>query len=248
MSSAVLGRIRPWDIRDSALAATLTAVAALCWTLSAHRMRGMDMGPGTDPGQFSWFLATWATMMGAMMLPSALPAVVSFERTRRTRVPIVPGLVFTAGYLAVWTLFGAMAFLVYRGLLNAQPPLFAWDRGGRYLVATMAGAAGLYELTPMKRACLKRCRTVDGRGQQTLIAALRHGAYCVGCSVTLMILLLTIGVMRTTWMVVVAVILIAQKVPSAGPRLLPVSAVGLVALGAVIAVDPAWVPGLKVPM
>lgn len=248
-SSARFGRVRSWDVRDGALAAALVAVAALCWTLSVHRMRGMDMGPGTDPGPFSWFLPTWVTMMSAMMLPSALPAVVSVENARRALVPFVSGLVFTAGYLAIWTLFGAIAFLVYRGLLNAQPELLAWNRGGHYLVAATAAAAGLYELTPIKRACLERCRAAGGRQHgTTLAAALRHGVSCFGCSGALMILLLAIGVMSIAWMVIVAAILIAQKLPSAGPRLVPVSAVGLVALGAGIAIDPTWVPGLTVPM
>lgn len=211
-------------------------------------MRGMDMGPGTDPGSFTSFVPTWMIMMAAMMLPSALPAVVSFERARRGRVPIAPGVVFATGYLTVWTVFGAGAFLVYKSLLNAQPALLQWDRGGHHLVAATAVAAGLYELTPIKRACLDRCRAGEDRDRGLpLAAALRHAGSCVGCSVALMVLLLTIGVMSITWMVVIAAILLVEKVPPAGPRLVLVSALGLITLGASIAIDPGWVPGFTIP-
>jgi predicted metal-binding membrane protein len=245
----MLIQAREWDLRDAVLATAVAAVAAACWVLSVQRMQGMDMGPGTDPGSFSWFLPTWVIMMAAMMLPSALPVVVSWERARRERVPIAQGVVFAAGYLAVWTAFGACAFLVYRGLLNAHPGLLDWGRGGRYLVAATAVGAGLYELTPIKRACLERCRTVADRDEgPALAAALQHGANCVGCSVLLMVLLVVIGAMSITWMVVVAAILLVEKVPSAGPRAVFVSAVGLIALGVWIAIDPGSAPGLTIPM
>jgi predicted metal-binding membrane protein len=227
----------------------LAAVAALCWVLSVQRMQGMDMGPGTDLGSLSWFLPTWVIMMAAMMLPSALPAVLSFAHASGERAHAVQGVVFAAGYLAVWTAFGAGAFLVYRDLLNAHPELLEWDRGGRYLVAATAVAAGLYELTPMKRMCLEWCRTVVDRDDgPTLGAALRHGAHCVGCSVGLMVLLLVIGAMSITWMVVIAAILLVEKATPAGGRAVLVSAVGLIALGAWIAIDPGSAPGLTIPM
>ena len=242
-------RGREWNLRAAGLAAAVTAVAALCWALSVHRMRGMDMGPGTDVGSFAWFLPTWASMMAAMMLPSALPAILSFERARRARVPVAGGLVFAGGYLAVWTAFGAGAFVVYTGLMHLDPAFLHWDHGGRYLVAATAAAAGLYELTPVKRSCLARCRSAEGGDDRSALAAsLRHAADCVGCSAALMVLLLAIGVMSITWMVVVAAILLVQKVPSAGPRLVPATALGLIVLGGLIAVDPGLAPGLTTPM
>ena len=240
---------RAWELRDAALVTAVAGVAALCWVLAVHRMQGMDMGPGTDPGAFSWFLPTWTIMMAAMMLPSALPAVVSFQRSRSAGLPVARGMLFAAGYLGVWTAFGAGAFLVYRGLASADPRWLHWDGSGRYLVAATAVAAGLYELTPIKRACLRRCRTAAGRHHgSTLAAAFRHGADCVGCSLALMVLLLVIGVMSLTWMVAVAALLLVQKGWSAGPRAVSISALALVALGASIAIDPASVPGLTLPM
>jgi predicted metal-binding membrane protein len=212
-------------------------------------MQSMDMGPGTDPGSFTWFVPTWVEMMAAMMLPSTLPAVLSSERGRRERVPGVRGSAFVLGYLAVWTAFGAAAFLVYRGLFSAHWGLLEWDRAGRSLVAATAVAAGLYELTAMKRACLTRCRTVgEGGDAPPLVAGFRHGADCVGCSIALMVLLLVIGVMSITWMAVIAAILLVEKVAAAGSRVVLISAVGLIALGTWIAIDPATAPGLTIPM
>src|ERR1700712_4947306 len=184
LRSGTVTQVRAWDLRDVSLATVVAAVAALCWILSVHRMQGMDTGPGSDPGSFSWFLPTWVSMMAAMMRPPALPAVVTFERSRRDRLPLARGIVFATGYVAVWSVFGAAAYLVYKGLANAHPGLLEWDRAGRFAVAGTAVAAGLYELTPIKRACLERCRTAGGRsGGSPLEAALRYGADCIGCSV-----------------------------------------------------------------
>jgi predicted metal-binding membrane protein len=244
-------RTRAWDGHDAALATTVAAVAAVCWVLTIRRMQGMgmDMGPGSDLGSFSWFLPTWVIMMAAMMFPSALPAVVSFERTRGAPMRVAQGVVFAAAYLAVWAAFGAVAFLVYRGLRSADPAVLGWDSGGRYLVAATAVAAGLYELTPVKRACLQRCRTAGDRSEgSTVGAALHYAADCVGCSIALMALLLVIGAMSITWMVVIAAILLVEKTTSSGPRATIVSGLGLIALGAWIALDPGSAPGLTIPM
>jgi predicted metal-binding membrane protein len=242
-------QVRERDLRDVVLATAVAGAAALCWVLSVQRMQGMDMGPGSALGSFSWFVPTWVIMMAAMMLPSALPAIVSFERSRRERAPIGRGVVFAAGYLAVWSAFGAAAFLVYRELSEADPALLQWDRGGRDLVAATAVAAGLYELTPIKRACLTRCRAVGGHADgPALAAALRYGAECLGCSVALMVLLLVIGAMSIAWMVAIAVLLLVQKVSPGGLRSTWASGLGLIALGVWIAIDPGSAPGLTIPM
>src|SRR5436190_24005650 len=92
------------------VAAALLATALLAWILSVQRMRGMDAGPGTDLGGLGWFVGIWVTMMAAMMLPSALPAVITFERFRGQR-----GLVaFVGAYLLAWTICGLVAYGLYR--------------------------------------------------------------------------------------------------------------------------------------
>src|SRR5215208_4629756 len=111
-------------------------------------MRGMDMGPGTHLGSLSFFAGTWTVMMAAMMLPSALPAVASFAG-RRAAAP----LLFAASYVV-----GIVAFAAYRGIRAADLGFLAWDRAGAWIAGAAVVAAGLYELTPLKRASLGRCR------------------------------------------------------------------------------------------
>ena len=72
-----------WDVRGALLAVSVAGVAAACWVVALRQMSGMDMGPGADLGSFSFFAPTWATMMAAMMLPSVLPAVLSFDGVER---------------------------------------------------------------------------------------------------------------------------------------------------------------------
>jgi predicted metal-binding membrane protein len=182
-----------------------------------------------------------------MMLPSALPAVLSFGREARR--PFSSPAVFMAGYLAVWTLVGIAAFGAYRGVRSGQFGFLRWDREGAYVAGAAVVAAGLYELAPLKRACLRRCRARAGRaGEGGVRAGLRYAGNCVGCSAGLMLLLFAVGVMSIFWMLVVAVLVFAQKVPARGPRLVVPVALLLVGLGAWIAFAPSSVPGLTLPM
>ena len=107
-------------------------------------------------------------------------------------------------------------------------------------------AAGLYELTPLKRLNLRRCRS-DPHGGNAFRSGLVHGLDCVGCSGALMAVLFVLGAMSLFWMAVVAVAIFAEKVLPRGPRLAPVFAVALVALGIWVGVSPASVPGLTEP-
>ena len=84
--------------------------AAAAWVVTVDRMRGMDAGPGTDLGGLGWFLGAWAAMMAAMMLPSAVPAAVAVARASRA----LPTAIFAVGYLAVWTAFGIVAYVLFR--------------------------------------------------------------------------------------------------------------------------------------
>src|ERR671937_854641 len=87
----------------------LVAVAAACWAITARRMQGMDMGPGTDLGRLGWFAVVWATMMAAMMLPSLVPMALTYTRATRS-------LLFAAGYLLTWLGAGVVAYGVIRGV------------------------------------------------------------------------------------------------------------------------------------
>jgi predicted metal-binding membrane protein len=108
-------------------------------------------------------------------------------------------------------------------------------------------AAGLYELTPVKRLSLRRCR-IAPHGGTAFRRGLAHGIDCVGCSGALMAVLFVLGAMSLFWMAVVAVAIFAEKVLPRGPRVAPVFAVALVVLGVLVAVSPASVPGLTEPV
>jgi len=121
---------------DTATAVALTAtlgVAAACWVVAVRQMNGMDMGVATRLGSFAFFIAVWAAMMAAMMLPGATPAVLRRARASR-RVRTVPA--FVGSYLAVWTLVGVVVYLAY-------------GPHGTVIAGAIAIAAGVYELTPL---------------------------------------------------------------------------------------------------
>ena len=232
-------------MRANVIVATLV-LAAAAWTATVVRMRGMDMGPGTDLRSLSFFAGTWTVMMAAMMLPSALPAVASYADVvpRRRAAGTV---LFAMSYVAVWAVLGIAAFAAHRGIRAADLGFLAWDRAGAWIAGAAVAAAGLYELTPLKRASLGRCRAGIPMAHP-VAAGLRYGANCVGCSAGLMLVLFALGVMSITWMIVVAALVFVEKVPRIGASLpLPISLV-LVAAGVWIAVDASSVPGLTSPM
>jgi predicted metal-binding membrane protein len=222
----------------SRAALLLIGAAVVAWAVTFERMRGMDAGPGTDLGGLGWFLGIWVTMMAAMMLPSAAPAA---QRVVRMALPSV---LFAVGYLAVWAVFGLAAYGVFR--LVSDAGWVAWDDGGPYLAGSLLVAAGIYEWTPIKQLCLRRCREPEPENA-ALRAGLRYGLDCVGCSGGLMVALFALGVMSLTWMVIVAGVIFAEKVLPQGPRLSRVFAIALVAVGIWVAASPSSVPGLTEP-
>jgi predicted metal-binding membrane protein len=221
-------------------------LAAAAWAVTVVRMRGMDMGPGTDLGSLSFFAGTWTVMMAAMMLPSALPAVASFADVEPRRRAAAP-LLFAASYVAVWAAIGLAAFTAYRWIRAADLGFLAWDRAGAWIAGAAVIAAGLYELTPLKRASLRRCRA-GSLTANPVAAGLRYGGNCVGCSAGLMLVLFALGVMSITWMIVVAALVFVEKVPRIGASLSAPIALVLVTAGVWIAVDASSVPGLTSPM
>jgi predicted metal-binding membrane protein len=235
------------------MVAALLAAAGLAWWSTADRMAGMDAGPGTALGSAGWFTLVWATMMAAMMLPSLAPAAATFASLVRRELSRV--LLFAGGYLLVWSAAGIAAY----GLFESGKRLFggslAWHSAGRWVSAGVLVLAALYQLTPLKRAFLERCRGSlrflgaswrDTR-PRALVVGLRHGGWCLGSSWALMAALFALGVMSLTWMGLIAVLVALEKVgPSGrGPRL--ASAAILVALAAGILAAPHEVPGFVVP-
>jgi predicted metal-binding membrane protein len=139
---------------QAAVVAGLLAAAGLAWFSTVARMAGMDAAPGTDLGTVGWFTVTWAVMMAAMMLPSLAPAAAPTTAARR----LIRGrtVLFAGGYLLVWTLAGVA---VYGALAVASHAAgVAWVSGGQWLSVGVLILAAIYELTPMKRTFLTRCR------------------------------------------------------------------------------------------
>lgn len=227
---------------SSRTAILLFGAAAVAWAVTVQRMQGMDSGPGTDLGGLGWFLGIWLTMSAAMMLPSAVPAALHVARLARR----LPALQFTAGYLAVWTAYGLVAYVLFRLVTSSETGWLAWDEGGPYVAGGLVIAAGIYELTSVKRRSLRRCRS----SEHTVGAArsgLAHGVDCVGCSGGLMVALFALGVMSLFWMAAVAAAIFAEKVLPHGPRVSRGVAVALIVLGAWVALSPASVPALTEP-
>jgi predicted metal-binding membrane protein len=227
----------------------LFGAAVVAWAVMVERMRGMDAGPGTDLGGLGWYLGIWVTMIVAMMLPSAAPTALLVARVSRG----APTVLFTAGYLGVWTAYGLAAYGLFRLVTSLGIDWLAWDRSGPYVVGVAIVAAGIYELTPMKEGCLRRCRSplayVGGNEGQfgALRIGLAHGLDCLGCCFGLMAVLFALGVMSVVWTAVVAGVIFAEKVLPHGLQLSRLVAPALVVLGIWVAMSPSSVPGLTEP-
>jgi predicted metal-binding membrane protein len=236
------------------LVALLFALGGLAWWSTAERMAGMDAGPGTHPGTLGWFLGVWIVMMAAMMLPSASPTVALYATMTRLRGPSRP-LLFTGGYLLAWGAVGVAAYGLFelgRGLFGAD---LGWSAGGRWFAGGVLAAAALYELTPLKDACLRKCRSPlgfllgtwrDGPWGAVQMGT-KHAAWCVGCCWALMAALFALGVMSLAWMALVAALIALEKaLPWRRIALWGTTAV-LAALAVGLVAVPHAVPGLVVP-
>ncbi|HEV3319347.1 MAG TPA: DUF2182 domain-containing protein [Solirubrobacteraceae bacterium] len=252
---------RPAARFQAGVLASLLGLAALAWLLTHERMLGMDAGPGTDPGSLGFYVVSWVVMMSAMMFPSIVPMVLAFgfvQRRRRDRGSVdraVSSWVFVGGYLLAWTAFGLLAYGLYVGVRSLSIAELSWHRGGPYLAGGVLLAAAIYQLTPMKAACLRRCRGpldfVLTHWREGPAGALRmgiaHGAWCVGCCWGLMAALFALGVMSLTWMVAIAGLITVEKLLPRKDVANRLIAITLVVLGFGVALAPRHVPGLTLP-
>ena len=257
MEAARLARIPPAALRGQLLlAGSLVGLAALAWVVSAGRMDGMDMGPGSDLGALGFYIVTWVAMMAAMMFPSVVPVVSVYRRLIRAKRGDAGATGFLiAGYIATWAAAGVVAYGVFELGKAVASDTFAWDNAGQPFAVGVLVAAAVYELTPLKHACLSRCRGPlsffmeswrDGRSG-AFVMGLKHGAWCVGCCWTLMAALFALGVMSLTWMALVAALIAVEKLlPWRTVATGAVTAV-LLALAIGVAASPSDVPGLTVP-
>jgi predicted metal-binding membrane protein len=208
-------------MRTTAAALTMLGLAAASWVVALRQMEGMAMGVATELGSFGFFVALWVSMMAAMMLPGAVPAVSRFVRVDG-RVLAAP--LFAGSYLAVWTIVGLVVYALY------QPH-------GTLVAGVLTVAAGVYELTPLKRGCRRRCR-------ESVRSGFEFGVYCVGSSIGLMVMLLALGAMSIAWMGVVAAVIFGQKLLPPRASIDVAFAVAIVVTGIFVAVAPSSIPGL----
>src|SRR5262252_60452 len=134
-------------------------------------MSGMDAGPWTELGTLAWFLGVWVAMTAAVMLPSAAPTVTLYSRLSPSRTRLSP-LAFVAGYVLTWSTVGLFAFVFASVGDRVAGNVLAWDRAGRWAAGITLLAAAAYELTPLKDACLGKCRSPLG----FLVGSWREGA------------------------------------------------------------------------
>jgi predicted metal-binding membrane protein len=244
----------------ASLIATLLLLAVVAWVVTDERMRGMDAGPGTDLGGLGFWVGVWVVMMAAMMFPSIAPMVITHARISRRlreqgRATGATTGTFVAGYLLSWTAFGVSAYAIYGAVAAIDGDVLSWDRAGRWVAAGVIVGAALYQLTPAKDVCLRRCRSpldlILGRWRSGHRGALRlgveHGAWCVGCCWALMCALFAVGVMSIGWMAFFAALIAIEKLIPWGPAAHHTVTAALVVLGLGVALVPDRVPGLTLP-
>ena len=239
--------------RGAALAgALLLAVAAAAWIVVVRTSSGMGaMEPaGSLLGDALTFTLLWGVMMTAMMLPSAAPMILLYRTVRRGLAASgdrsLPPALFAALYLAVWLLVGVP---VWAGGVVAAWAGERWPAVARalpYGVAAALAAAGAYQLTPLKRACLRHCeaplsflmgRWRPGRAA-SLGLALSHALYCLGCCWGLMLILVAAGAMSLPWVLAITVLVFAEKVIPFGQTTARVAGYALLVLAAAVALRP----------
>ncbi len=232
----------------------LVILAALAWVVTIDQANGMGAGPGTMGLELPAFILLWIAMMAAMMFPSVAPVAILWARTIQARSTGALRAwrigTFVAGYLVAWAGFGVVAFVALLGsqrLVETAPEVAKWLAVGIFLTA------GAYQLTPLKRACLRHCRSpmtsilhyasLKGSARDFRVGV-HHGLYCVGCCWGLMVVLVAVGVMNLAAMALLAVVIFLEKIWRRGDMLARVVGVGFIAFALVIPFAPRLAPGL----
>lgn len=221
----------------------LVGISAAAWIYMVREARGMvdtgvcecmgmamsgpDVRPWSTAEIIPLFLM-WSEMMVAMMIPSAAPMILTFaavNRKRRERDrPFVPTGMFLSGYLIVWCLFSLVAAVAQWALHGATLLSPMMESTNPLLGGALLIGAGIFQWTPLKHACLHRCRSplqfLLSGWREGPVGALRmgmeHGAYCAGCCWLLMALLFVAGVMNLLWIAAISLFVLLEKVARGG--------------------------------
>lgn len=206
----------------------------------------MNMQMSWTPGYAAMVFMMWWIMMLAMMLPSASPTILLFAKINRKHrdsgEPFVSAGTFTLGYILVWGLFSAIATALQWALAESALLSMTMASTSNALSAMILITAGLWQVTPLKRACLRHCRSpfhfvVQGFPAGELGAlrmGLEHGAFCLGCCWFLMILLFYAGVMNLIWIAGLAIFILIEKTAPAGEWIGMLAGVVLIAWGSLL--------------
>ena len=233
----------------------LAVITLIAWAYMVYLARDMKTGmamPVMQPWgavDFALMFIMWAVMMTAMMVPTAAPMILVYASLNRRRHDPQPFLmstvVFLLGYLVIWSGFAALATVAQWGLhlgalLSPMMVGISPILGGALLLA-----AGIFQLSPIKYACLANCRTPIGflmtewrdgpRG--ALVMGLRHGLYCLGCCWMLMSLLFVLGVMNLLWIAALAGFVLVEKVAPRGHLVSRLSGLVLIGWGGLVLLD-----------
>lgn len=238
--------------------ASLLILAAIAWAVlvwqSGENDDDMGMSGLTMGMEAPLFLAIWVAMMVAMMFPTAAPMILMFARVqagrRQREQPFVPTWLFVGAYLVVWTLFGALAYAgAVAGDELADRSMWLMDNAARIGGGVLV-AAGLYQLSPLKRSCLGKCRTPmdfilgswrDGRAGAVRMGV-EHGAYCLGCCWLLFVILFPLGMTNVAAMAIITLLIFAEKSLPLGRQTASLAAVALIAYGATVVFVPGALP------
>lgn len=235
---------------------SLLVLAAAAWALLAWQRAMMDgddmsltMGMGAP-----LFIAIWVAMMVAMMFPTAAPMILTFARVQSNRQqqgrPYVPTWLFVSSYLVVWTAFGVVAYGVAVGAEQlAEQSMWLMDNAARIGGGVLI-AAGLYQLSPLKRACLSKCRTplsfILGSWRDGYAGSFRmgleHGMYCLGCCWLLFVILFPLGMMNVGAMALITLLIFAEKSTPLGRQTAAFASLALIAYGALVVFMPDLLP------
>jgi predicted metal-binding membrane protein len=242
------------DRAQLVLLGALLILAVVAWLVTDERMGGMESIPGMDLGVLGFFVTVWVVMMVAMMFPAVAPTVLTYDRLRKEhRAGATP--LFVVGYLVAWTLAGLAAYAIYELVRAVDPAFLAWNEAGRYVAGGVILAAAVYQVTPLKRACLAKCRTPttvlaerwrDG-GAGALGLGMRYGTWCLGCCWALMAALFALGVMSLGWMALITVFIVAERLLPWPTAARGAVALMLLVLGLGVAFFPSDVPGFAEP-
>jgi len=213
-------------------------------------------GAGWSLGGLAAFVVAWAVMMAAMMLPAVAPLLLLYRtiasRSMTGDTAFVATGILVTGYLLVWTAVGAAVYGLAQlgGELASRFGVAEHQRWPELSLGTILVVAGLYQFTPLKLACLRQCQSpfgfIMGHWRNGQLGALRmgvvHGAYCLGCCWAMFAVLVAAGVMSLAWMLLLTLVVFAEKVLPGGRRVSIVTGGVLLLLGILVASNTIGMP------